>query len=64
MRTFENPATGWLAWWRSKDGQLHDLSSPMISSLAICYGLVDPARGHEMLERLWTKMEAGRLPAV
>ena len=56
-KTFTNPTTGWLAWWRSKDGQLHDLSSPMISSLAICYGLVDPARGHEMLKRLWTKIE-------
>ncbi|MBU4273325.1 MAG: hypothetical protein KKE86_05735 [Planctomycetes bacterium] len=58
LKTFENPATGWLAWWRSKDGELHDLSSPMISSLAICYGLVEPARGHEMLKRLWTKIEA------
>ncbi len=45
FKTFYNPATGWLAWWKSKDGQLHDLSSPMISSLAICYGLVDPAGG-------------------
>jgi hypothetical protein len=57
LKTFENPATGWLGWWRSKDGQLHDLSTPMISSLAICYGLVEPARGHEMLNRLWTKIE-------
>jgi hypothetical protein len=58
VKTFENPATGWLAWWRSKDGQLHDLSSPMITSLAICYGLVDPGRGHEMMNRLWAKIEA------
>jgi hypothetical protein len=58
VKTFENPATGWLAWWRSEDGQLHDLSAPMVSSLAICYGLVDLARGHEMLKRLWTKIEA------
>lgn len=57
-KTFENPKTGWLAWWRSEDGELHDLSAPMITSLAICYGLVDPARGREMLKRLWTKMEA------
>ena len=58
VKTFENPATGWLAWWRSKDGELHDLSSPMITSLAICYGLVDPARGARCSKRLWTKIEA------
>lgn len=58
LKTFENPATGWLAWWRSEDGELHDLSSPMITSVAICYGLVEPARGRAMLDRLWTKIEA------
>jgi hypothetical protein len=56
-RTFLNPQTGWLAWWRSRDGELHDLSSPMISSLAICYGLVSPDAGRDMLDRLWRKME-------
>ena len=58
VKTFENPKTGWLAWWRSKDGELHDLSSPMITSLAICSGLVEPDQGGEMLKRLWTKIEA------
>jgi hypothetical protein len=58
LKTFENPRTGWLAWWRSEDGELHDLSSPMISSLAICHGLVEPDRGRAMLQRLWTKIEA------
>lgn len=57
LKTFLNPATGWLAWWRSQDGELHDLSSPMITSLAICYGLIGPAPGREMLDRLWSKME-------
>ncbi len=54
--TFYNPQTGWLAWWKSKDGELHDLSSPMISSLAVCYGLVPPQSGREMLGRLWSKI--------
>jgi hypothetical protein len=58
VKTFENPTTGWLAWWRSKDGELHDLSSPMITSLAICHGLVEPARGRTMLQQLWRKIEA------
>ena len=57
VKTFYNPATGWLAWWISKDGEMHDLSSPMINSLAICYGLVEPARGRDMLKRLWAKIE-------
>jgi hypothetical protein len=30
----------------------------MITSLAICYGLVEPARGRVMLDRLWTKIAA------
>jgi hypothetical protein len=57
VKTFYNPATGWLGWWVSQDGQLHDLSSPMINSLAICLGLVDPVQGREILQRLWVKME-------
>lgn len=56
--TFYNPQTGWLAWWQSEDGELHDLASPMISSLSICYGLVAADQRHEILERLWAKLEA------
>ena len=26
-RTFYNPATGWLAWWKTSDGQLHDYAA-------------------------------------
>ncbi len=58
VKTFFNPATGWLAWWKSEDGEVHDLSSPMITSLAICYGLVEPSAGRQMLDRLWGKIEA------
>lgn len=58
VKTFLNPKTGWLAWWKSEDGEVHDLSSPMITSLAICYGLVEPSQGRQMLDRLWRKIEA------
>ncbi|MBI2516305.1 MAG: hypothetical protein HYV95_05255 [Opitutae bacterium] len=58
LKTFFNPATGWLAWWKSEDGEMHDLASPMISSLAICYGLVEPSQGRQILDRLWKKIEA------
>ncbi len=57
-QTFYNPDTGWLGWWRSEDGELHDLSAPMITSIAILYGLVDVESGHGMLVQLWQKIES------
>ena len=39
------PKTGWLAWWKSADGELHDYASPTLNGLAIEYGLVEPAHG-------------------
>jgi hypothetical protein len=52
-----NPATGWLAWWKSADGELHDYAAPTVNGLAIEYGLVDPAQGREILVKLRKKME-------
>jgi hypothetical protein len=52
-----NPETGWMAWWRSEDGELHDLAAPMNTSIAILYGLVAPENGRTMLNKLWAKME-------
>ena len=57
FKTFYNPATGWLVWWKSADGELHDCAAPMISSLAIEYGLVELAQGREILARLWKKID-------
>jgi hypothetical protein len=55
-----NPRTGRLAWWRSQDGELHDYASPTLNGLAIEYGLVEPALGEKILDRLWKKIdEAG-----
>jgi Bacterial alpha-L-rhamnosidase 6 hairpin glycosidase domain len=56
-RTLLNPATGWLAWWKSADGQLHDYATPIVNGLAIEYGLVEPKQGREILARLWKKMQ-------
>jgi len=53
-----NPNTGWLGWWRSKDGELHDYATPVVNGLAIEYGLVEPAQGKEILSRLRSKMDA------
>jgi hypothetical protein len=52
-----NPKTGWLAWWKSEDGELHDYASPIINGLAIEYGLVEPAQGRDILRRLRKKMD-------
>ncbi len=60
LKTLFNPNTGWLAWWKSEDGELHDYASPVVNGLAIEYGLVEPAQGREILARLRKKMqEAG-----
>jgi hypothetical protein len=57
VKTLYNPATGWLAWWKSADGELHDYASPIVNGLAIEYGLVEPGQGREILERLWAKID-------
>lgn len=56
--TLYNPATGWLAWWRSEDGELHDYATPIVNGMAIEYGLVPPEQGREILARLWAKIDA------
>ena len=57
FKTLYNPASGWLAWWRSADGHLHDYATPIVNGLAIEYGLVEPNQGREILARLRHKME-------
>lgn len=55
-RTLLNPAGSWLGWWRSADGQLHDLASPLINAMAIEYGLVDARLSRTILTNLQQKM--------
>jgi hypothetical protein len=55
--TLMNPATGWLGWWKSADGELHDYAAPTVNGLAIEYGLVPPAQGRDILAKLRRKME-------
>lgn len=57
FKALYNPATGWLAWWKSEDGVLHDYGSPIVNGLAIEYGLVEPAQGRQILARLRAKMQ-------
>ncbi len=58
VRTLYNPATGWLAGWKSLDGEMHDYASPTLNGMAIEYGLVEPDLARQILERLWKKIDA------
>ena len=52
-----NQKTGWIAMWRSQDGELHDYASPIINGYAIEYGLVDAEKGRSILDSLHAKMK-------
>jgi hypothetical protein len=54
---FRNAETGWLGWWRSQDGFLHDVWSDVVTDMAILYGLVPADEGRAMLDRYWAALE-------
>ena len=56
--TFYNPGSGWLGWWRSEDGLLHDVDSDVPTSLAVMYGLVGTDQGRRMLDAYWAALQA------
>jgi hypothetical protein len=57
LKTFYNPETGWLGWWKSKDGKLHDIYSDVPTSLAISKGLISKEEGKEMLQHYWKALK-------
>jgi hypothetical protein len=54
---FLNPKTGWIAGWRSRDGQLHDYGFLWVNGPALAYGLLEPEAARSALLNL----EAARL---
>jgi hypothetical protein len=56
--TFLNPATGVLAGWKSKDGQLHDYWFTFVQGVAITYGLLDDKTANSVMDHLLAKMQA------
>jgi hypothetical protein len=54
-REFINPATGWVAGWRSRDGALHDFGYLGISGAAIAFGVLDGTDARRALSALETK---------
>jgi hypothetical protein len=47
-----NPESGWLAWWRSADGELHDIASPVPTSIALECGAITADQARPMLQKL------------
>lgn len=58
MPAFLTPETGWLGWWRSADGELHDIASAVPTSIAVECGVLSPAEGRPMMEKLLAALEA------
>jgi hypothetical protein len=58
LKTFYNPETGWLGWWKSKDGILHDIYSDVPTSLAVSSGIIGKEDGKKMLQLYWKALEA------
>ena len=55
--TFYNPATGVLAGWKSKDGQLHDYYFTFVNGVAITYGLIPRDKANKIMDRILAKMK-------
>jgi hypothetical protein len=51
-----NPKTGWVAGWRSRDGQLHDAAYLWVNGFACAFGVLEP----RLAKRALTRLEALR----
>ncbi len=51
-RELINPKTGWVAGWRSRDGELHDYAFLWINATAISLGLLEPGDARQALSNL------------
>lgn len=51
-KTFVNPKTGFVAGWRSRDGELHDYAFVNFNGMAIAFGLLDDSAARHALLNL------------
>jgi hypothetical protein len=51
-----NPDTGWVAGWRSRDGQLHDYAFIWVNGVALAFGLLD----NDLAKKALTALELKR----
>jgi hypothetical protein len=56
-RQLVNPETGWVAGWRSRDGQLHDFGFLWINGVACAFGVMDAAAARRALGNLEAKRQ-------
>ena len=54
--SLKTPA-GWIGWWKSADGELNDYSPMIVNCIAVETGVVSPAEGKPMLNKLWDKLQ-------
>ena len=47
-----NPETGWIAGWRSRDGQLHDYAFLWVNGVALAFGLLEKTLAQKALMAL------------
>ena len=51
-RQLLNPETGWVAGWRSRDGELHDYAFTWVNGVALAFGLLNPDDAENALRAL------------
>jgi hypothetical protein len=55
---FWNPATGWVAGWRSADDQLHDAGYLWVNGAAVTAGVLSAERARSAIGGLWNAVGA------
>jgi len=56
--TFWNPATGWVAGWRSPDGVLHDAGYIWVNGAVVEAGLLPRSLARAAISGLWNELRA------
>jgi hypothetical protein len=54
---FIDPATGVVAGWRSRDGELHNYFFPFVSGIAVRYGLIEGAAAKRAMDGIVAEMQ-------
>lgn len=57
-----NPETGWVAGWRSRDGQLHDYGFTWVNGVALAFGLLDADAARSALANMERARQETGLP--
>jgi hypothetical protein len=55
VEKFLSPTNGWFVSWISADGQVHDYCHTFVNGMAVAFGIVPPAQGRKILERVVRK---------